>query len=101
MLIFVATKVNLMSAYQEQSDIHSALVNEEECALILHDDFNTFEHVIHCLVNIMGQEPLQAEQCAFIVHYKGKCTIRKGKFETLNPFHRILAQQGLTVSIDK
>ena len=101
MLIFVATKVNLMSAYQEQSDIQSALVNEEECALILHNDFNTFEHVIHCLVNIMGQEPLQAEQCAFIVHYKGKCTSKKGKFETLNPFHRILAQQGLTVSIDQ
>lgn len=90
-----------MSDYQEQSNFQSSLVNEEECALILHNDYNNIEHVIQCLVNIMGQDPIQAEQCAFIVHYKGKCVIKKGKFEALQPFHKILAHQGLTVSINQ
>jgi ATP-dependent Clp protease adaptor protein ClpS len=89
-----------MSAYQEQSNPDASIEKIEENSLILYNDFNAIEHVIHCLINVVGQDPIQAEQCAFIVHYKGKYAVKKGSFESLQPMHLLLSQLGLTVSID-
>jgi ATP-dependent Clp protease adaptor protein ClpS len=89
-----------MSAYQEQSNQDASIEKIEENSLILHNDFNAIEHVIHCLINVVGQDPIQAEQCAFMVHYKGKYAVKKGSFESLQPMHLLLSQLGLTVSID-
>ncbi|MFY7943270.1 MAG: ATP-dependent Clp protease adaptor ClpS, partial [Crocinitomicaceae bacterium] len=41
---------------------------------------NTFDHVINCLVRICDHEPLQAEQCAWIVHLNGRCTVKSGVY---------------------
>jgi len=69
--------------------------------LILHnDDVNTFDFVIEMLVEICGHNPLQAEQCAFIVHYSGKCGVKKGSFEDLKPMCEALLEKGLSASID-
>ena len=69
--------------------------------LILHnDDFNTFEFVIECLVTICEHDDLQAEQCAFLTHYKGKCEIKKGKFELLKAMKDTLVEKGLNVTIE-
>jgi len=69
--------------------------------LILHnDDVNTFDFVIETLVEVCGQNPLQAEQCAFIVHYNGKCGVKKGSFEDLKPMCEALLEKGLSASID-
>ena len=63
------------------------LVKEKELnhIILFNDDVNTFEWVIECLVNYCGHEQLQAEQCATIVHYNGKCSVKKGEFDTLKP----------------
>ncbi len=69
--------------------------------LILHnDDVNTFEFVIDTLIEVCGQNPLQAEQCAFIVHHTGKCGVKKGSFEDLKPMCQALLDKGLSASID-
>ncbi|MEY2764752.1 MAG: hypothetical protein RLZZ205_1176 [Bacteroidota bacterium] len=86
--------------HQEAFENETATVDITEQSLILHNDFNHIDHVIHCLVNIMDFEPIQSEQIAYIVHFKGKCSIKSGTFDQLQPFHKLLAQQGLTVSID-
>lgn len=86
--------------HQEAFENETATVDITEQSLILHNDFNHIDHVIHCLVNIMDFDPIQSEQIAYIVHYKGKCSIKSGTFDQLQPFHKLLAQQGLTVSID-
>ena len=53
--------------------------------LILHnDDYNSFDWVITCLVKICGHEFEQANQCAHIVHFKGKCDVKYGDFETIS-----------------
>jgi ATP-dependent Clp protease adaptor protein ClpS len=71
-------------------------------SLILHnDDFNTFDFVISCLVKICRHDPLQAEQCALLVHYTGKAVVKTGAFDTLKPMCQALADRGLSVSIDK
>ena len=69
--------------------------------LILHnDDVNTFEYVISSLVDICNHELHQAEQCAFIVHFKGKCDVKTGDFDFLHPIKDKLTSKGLSVTID-
>lgn len=69
--------------------------------LILHnDEVNTFDHVIDCLIEICAHDSNQAEQCAMITHYKGKCDVKKGEFETLSLMKDQLISKGLSVTID-
>lgn len=69
--------------------------------LVLHDDeVNTFEFVIECLIEICEHTAEQAEQCTFLVHYKGKCEVKNGSFEYLNPMRRALIDKGLNATID-
>jgi ATP-dependent Clp protease adaptor protein ClpS len=69
--------------------------------LVLHnDDVNTFHHVIVSLVEICGHDPIQAEQCAWIVHNNGKCSVKRGTFDQLEPMCTALQDRGLSAVID-
>ena len=73
----------------------------ESAALILYnDDVNTFEHVIKSLVEICGHDEVQAEQCALIVHFKGKCEVKFGPIEVLNTMSRSLNKKGLNSKVE-
>ncbi len=68
--------------------------------IILHnDDVNTFEHVIDCLQEFCEHDPIQAEQCAWIVHYNGKCSVKRGTFDQLEPRCIALQDRGLSADI--
>jgi ATP-dependent Clp protease adaptor protein ClpS len=68
--------------------------------IVLHnDDVNTFEHVIDCLVEICDHDPIQAEQCAWIVHHNGKCSVKRGSFDQLEPRCVALLDRGLSAAI--
>jgi len=85
---------------KEQVDNVELLVESKQFDLVLfNDDVNTFEWVIECLINICEHEEVQAEQCAYIVHYKGKCTVKSGDWEALEPMHRALSNCDLSVEI--
>lgn len=74
---------------------------DEENKLVLHnDDFNTFDFVIDCLIEICRHTLEQAEQCTILVHYKGKCTVKTGSLELLKPMHQQLLERGLTSEIE-
>ena len=68
--------------------------------VLYNDDFNTFDWVIESLVEVCKHNELQAEQCAFIVHFNGKCDVKTGDFSTLEPLHRELSNRDLTVEIE-
>ncbi|MBK8612954.1 MAG: ATP-dependent Clp protease adaptor ClpS [Flavobacteriales bacterium] len=69
--------------------------------IILHnDDVNTFDHVIESLMEVCGHDPIQAEQCAWIVHYKGKCSVKRGTFDQLEPRCTALQDRGLSADIE-
>ena len=53
--------------------------------VVFNDDVNTFDHVIETLIKVCKHERVQAEQCTWIIHYKGKCEVKKGSFEILKP----------------
>ena len=68
--------------------------------IILHnDDVNTFDHVILSLMEICEHDPIQAEQCAMIVHYNGKCSVKRGTFDQLEPKCTALLDRGLSADI--
>jgi ATP-dependent Clp protease adaptor protein ClpS len=72
---------------------------EEHNLVLFNDEVNTFDFVIESLINVCGHEPLQAEQCTIIVHYKGKCTVKEGAFDKLEPMCTALLDRGLTAEI--
>ena len=51
--------------------------------VVYNDDVNTFEHVIDTLIHVCNHSQEQAEQCTYLIHYKGKCTVKVGAFEEL------------------
>lgn len=72
----------------------------EKHQIILHnDDVNTFDWVIESLVEICHHTSIQAEQCAMIVHYKGKCDVKSGDYEKLKPMCTALLDRGLSAEI--
>jgi len=56
--------------------------------------------VIHSLVTECGHEPQAAEQCAYIVHYGGKCAVKHGSYEELEPKCVALLDKGLSAKIE-
>ena len=62
-------------------------------------DVNPFEHVIVSQIEICGHEPLQAEQCAWLVHHMGKCSVKRGAYNALRPLCEALCERGLSADI--
>lgn len=64
--------------------------------ILFNDDVNSFDFVIESLVEICGHDYIQAEQCAMIAHFKGKCEIKTGDYPTLRPMRLALLRKGLS-----
>ena len=90
------TNSNILEPQAKES-----LLSSKGNSLILYNDTkNTFDHVIECLVNICDHDAIQAEQCAYIANYKGKCDIKKGEYKYLKDLKDALIKRGLIVSIE-
>ena len=68
--------------------------------ILYNDEVNTFDFVIESLIQVCNHEPLQAEQCTYIVHYNGKCAVKKGSYTKLNPLRVALVDRGLSAVIE-
>ncbi|NOX47293.1 MAG: ATP-dependent Clp protease adaptor ClpS [Chlorobi bacterium] len=76
-------------------------ITEDLKELILYnDDVNTFDFVIETLVEVCQHDPLQAEQCAMVVHFNGKCAVKTGSLTELKPRKQEMTNRKLTVSIN-
>lgn len=83
-----------------QEEVLVAEQEDQENQIVLYnDDVNTFDHVIDTLIYACEHTPLQAEQCAVIVHYKGKCTVKSGSYDDLKPRCSKLLEAGLSAEI--
>lgn len=79
-------------------DIKEETVKQNEIVLY-NDDVNTFDHVIDTLIYACDHFPEQAEQCAIIVHHKGRCTVKTGVYSDLEPRCTMLLDAGLSAEI--
>jgi ATP-dependent Clp protease adaptor protein ClpS len=83
---------------QEDVDVLDQETHKYE--IVLHnDDVNTFDFVIESLIKVCDHTLEQAEQCAILVHYKGKCTVKSGEYNFLKPRCSKLLTLGLSAEI--
>jgi ATP-dependent Clp protease adaptor protein ClpS len=83
--------------FDELLDIDSGI----DRFLILHnDEVHSFDYVIETLIKVCEMDTIQAEQCTYLVHYKGKCDVKKGSFSFLKPYKQALVEKGLEATID-
>lgn len=82
----------------ESIDVLEQLIKEYQIVLY-NDDVNSFDFVIDALIDVCEHEPIQAEQCTMLVHYKGKCAVKTGSYEELKPKCSKLLELGLSAEI--
>ena len=89
-------------AAQEEvlTDLMEAIDTTEVMDLVVfNDDFNTFEHVINTLIKVCKHSTEQAEQCTWLIHFKGKCTVKTGAFDFLKPLRDSICEAGIDAKI--
>ena len=73
-------------------------VNQHQ--IVLHnDEVNTFDFVINSLITVCQHTVEQAEQCTWLVHFKGKCTVKTGELKDLEPRCSKLLSLGLSAEL--
>ena len=68
--------------------------------IVYNDDVNTFEWVIQSLIEVCNHDIIQAEQCATLVHYKGKCGVKSGDYSELEPYCYELLNRQISAVIE-
>jgi ATP-dependent Clp protease adaptor protein ClpS len=68
--------------------------------ILFNDDDHSFDFVIESLIEVCGLDPITAEQCTMIVHYKGRCDVKSGDEDFLLPYRNELDSRGLIVAIE-
>ena len=89
-------------SYQDKEDfavLKEVITEDQKDLVVYNDDFNTFDHVINTLIKVCKHSVEQAEQCTYIIHYKGKCAVKKGLFDELRPMKDSICEAGIDAKI--
>lgn len=85
---------------EENSEFLEDIIDESLKNLVVYnDDFNTFNHVTSTLMKVCKHSSEQAEQCTWIIHYKGKCSVKVGPIEELEPMKDSIMNAGINAKI--
>ena len=83
----------------DQTDLLTDL--ESTCMLIIwNDEVNSFDWVIETLISICGHSAEQAEQCAMLIHTKGKYAVKQGEYDVLKPMCNAITERGISATIE-
>jgi ATP-dependent Clp protease adaptor protein ClpS len=69
--------------------------------IVYNDDYNTFEWVIECFMQVLKHASEQAEQLALIIHNNGKATVKSGPKKDLIPLCGALVDRGLSAEVEE
>jgi ATP-dependent Clp protease adaptor protein ClpS len=75
-------------------------MNSEYILFLHNDNEHGFDYVVEALIEVCEHTSDQAEQCAYIAHYKGKSEIKVGVKTDLSFMREQLEDKGLIVSIE-
>lgn len=89
-----------MSTQTQDLTGSETLIGLENSIIVFNDDVNTFDHVIESFVEVLNHSPEQAEQCAWIIHTKGKCKVKQGDYEILVPLCSAILERGISAEIN-
>lgn len=85
---------------EEKVDVLEAVETTDLMDLVVfNDDVNTFDHVIATLIRVCKHTPEQAEQCTYLIHHKGKCAVKSGSFDFLQPYREAICEAGIDARI--
>lgn len=74
---------------------------DDVCNLIVwNDEVNTFDWVIETLIDVCGHTREQAEQCALLIHTKGKYAVKEGMFDVLKPMCDTITDRGIGATVE-
>jgi len=88
---------------QHQQWVDTDVITELEkqfSLIVWNDEVNTFEWVIETLIDICNHLPEQAEQCAFLIHTKGKYAVKHGDYDDLKPMCDAITDRGIGATIE-
>ncbi len=68
--------------------------------IVWNDEVNTFDWVIDTLMDICGHERVQAEQCAMLIHTKGKYAVKNGSYDILKPQCDAITERLINATIE-
>ncbi|HMZ46726.1 MAG TPA: ATP-dependent Clp protease adaptor ClpS [Chitinophagaceae bacterium] len=87
---------------KEQVDVDVLEISISPFQLIVwNDEVNTFEWVIKSLIEVCNHTEEQAEQCAFLIHFKGKYAVKNGDYDTLKPMCNSITERGINATIEQ
>ena len=89
--------------FQYEDEDTSVLTTPEDpfSLIVWNDEVNTFEWVIQTLIEVCGHSTEQAEQCAMIIHTKGKYAVKRGSYEDLKPQCDAITERGIGATIEE
>lgn len=89
-------------AVEEEIDLADELsdIGNDAYLIVFNDDVNSFDWVIDCFTEVLEHTPDQAEQLAYIIHFKGKATVKTAPYSVLKPKKDALCDRGLSAVIE-
>ena len=86
---------------QEIVETDVLTLHDEPFSLIVwNDEVNTFEWVIETLVQVCGHSNVQAEQCAYLIHFKGKYAVKNGSYDDLKQDCDAITERGIGATVE-
>ena len=88
---------------QPKEDSNVAVLNQiapSYSLIVWNDEVNSFDWVIETLMEVCGHDLEQAEQCAMIIHNKGKYAVKNGDYDTLKPMCDAITDRGIGATIE-
>lgn len=86
---------------KKKFDVESLLssIKPDRKLVVFNDKHNSFDWVIGTFIEVLEHNYYQAEQCANIIHTKGRCVVREGEIDMLSPLLEAIKEKGLTADI--
>ena len=92
-------KVSHQTSHEEEVDVLED-VGVQNILIVHNDDVNTFDWVTETLVEVCKHTWEQAEQCAYIIHHKGKYAVKHGEFSRLKLMKDGITDRGIAATIE-
>jgi ATP-dependent Clp protease adaptor protein ClpS len=84
----------------KEIELEEDVIVADHHLVLYNDDVNTFDFVIESLMKVCKHDLIQAEQCTYLVHYKGRCSVKTAPYNKLKPLCEALLERGLTAQIE-
>src|SRR6201996_7799856 len=86
---------------REEADTDVLTSHDDPFSLVVwNDEVNTFEWVIETLMEVCGHSLEQAEQCAMLIHQKGKYSVKLGSYDDVKPQCEAITERGIGATIE-